>query len=106
MQSKNLFSKCKTCNITQILCVTALAVINSVHPKKNIFFPEKTMSIDSAASLLQTVSTISSQLKRGLTISVNNSHMHYHLKNMEYWSETDCFNAPTLSIDPGKWGVG
>jgi hypothetical protein len=64
------------------------------------------MSIDSAASLLQTVSTISKQITRGLTISVNNTHMHYHLKNMEYWSETDCFNAPTLTIGPGKWGVG
>ncbi|RIA90870.1 hypothetical protein C1645_822788 [Glomus cerebriforme] len=64
------------------------------------------MSIDSAASLLQTVNTISGQLTRGLTVSVVNSHKHYYLRNMEYWSETDCFNAPTISIDPGSWGVG
>jgi hypothetical protein len=64
------------------------------------------ISIDSAASILQTVNTISAQLTRGLTISLNNSHAHYHLGNMEYWSETDCFNAPTITIGPGKWGVG
>ncbi|CAG8637734.1 14850_t:CDS:2 [Funneliformis caledonium] len=64
------------------------------------------MSIDTAASVLQTVSTIREQLTRGLTISVENNHSHYHLRNMEYWSETDCFNAPTITIGPGKWGVG
>ena len=64
------------------------------------------MSIDSAASVLQTVNTISQQLARGLTISVGNNHTHYCLRNMEYWSETDCFNAPTITIGPGKWGVG
>ena len=64
------------------------------------------MSIESAGSLLQTVSSISKQMARGLTISVENSHMHYNLRNMEYWSKTDCFNAPSLSIAPGKWGIG
>ncbi|CAI2184953.1 2356_t:CDS:2 [Funneliformis geosporum] len=64
------------------------------------------MSIDAAASVIQTVSTIQKQLARGLTISVENNHCYYHLRNMEYWSETDCFNAPTITIGPGKWGVG
>ena len=64
------------------------------------------MTIDSAASVLQTVQAISEQMMRGLTISLGNNHTNFHLRNMEYWSETDCFNAPTITIGPGKWGVG
>ncbi|CAG8585408.1 2741_t:CDS:2 [Ambispora gerdemannii] len=63
------------------------------------------MSIDTAA-LLQTVSIIRKQLTRGLTVTIENYHLGYSLRNMEYYCETDCFNAPTISIGPGKWGVG
>ncbi|CAG8543347.1 3970_t:CDS:2 [Ambispora leptoticha] len=63
------------------------------------------MSID-AAAVLQTVSIIRKQLTRGITITIENYHDGYSLRNMEYYCETDCFNAPTISIGPGKWGVG
>ncbi|CAG8586138.1 4740_t:CDS:2 [Paraglomus occultum] len=63
------------------------------------------MSIDSAA-LLQTICTIRKQLTRGITVAIENFHEHYHLRNMEYYCETDCYNAPTISISPGKWGIG
>ncbi|CAG8471241.1 1304_t:CDS:2 [Paraglomus occultum] len=52
-----------------------------------------------------TLGTINKQLKRGVTISIENYHEHYILKNMEYYCETDCLEAPTISIPPAKGGV-
>ncbi|CAG8571430.1 1239_t:CDS:2 [Paraglomus brasilianum] len=57
------------------------------------------------AVVSSTLGTINRQLKRGVTVSIENYHEHYVLKNMEYYCETDCLEAPTISIPPTKGGV-
>ena len=55
--------------------------------------------------VIATLNSISSRLKRGVTVSIENYHEHYTLKNMEYYCETDCYETPTISIPPVKGGV-